>query len=100
MRRIILLSIILVLLVSCDMRIKDQDGFYAWNFSRVPSDSVIVQSHESYMANDAIYKEGYFDRPVEIYNVLNHAIDVRITTLEPYEQYWIVIEANSKIVFE
>lgn len=102
MKKIILvLSMVLMLFcfTSCDMRIRDSEGWLLWNLSSLTGDWVMVQSYEGFMVVDntgtgIFYKEQVFDFPVTIENVLNKEIDVKVSSnIKP--DYWVKIPVNS-----
>ena len=104
MKKIILvLSMVLMLFcfTSCDMRIRDSEGWLIWNLSSLTGDWVMVQSYEGFMVVDntgtgIFYKEQVFDFPVTIENILNKDIDVKITD-NSHSSYWTKIPAENSL---
>lgn len=104
MKKVLLVLLVVLGLTSCDMRIKDNEGWLIWNFSDMDNDCVLVQSHQGFMVveedgNSVFYNEEILNCPNEIFNVLNQAIDVKIT-YQQVDDYWITIEPNSSLVLE
>lgn len=99
MKKLIIVLCILFL-CSCEIVIRDNDGFAYWNFSRIPQNCVVVQSHEGYMVNGELYFESYFDLPVTVKNVTPNSIDLRITYITPYNQYWLTLAPYEKLVLK
>lgn len=103
MKKFILLSLVLIGLTSCNMQFYDEDGFNIfWLGAVMDRGYVLVQSHEGYMVEkegvEKIYTERKFKLPVEIQNITNQTIDVKITTHT--DKYWQEIDANSTLLLE
>ena len=94
----------LTMLSSCRLNPVNNDGFSLFGLSlMVEDDLVMVQSHNGYMVEkegiEKIYKEKIFKLPVEIQNITNQTIDVKIT-YSGENSYWQEIDANSSLLLE
>lgn len=103
MKKFILLSLVLIGLTSCNMQFYNEDGFNIFGLgAAMDRDYVLVQSHNGYMVEEngveKIYTEMKFELPVEIQNITNQSIDVKITTHTG--KYWQEIDANSSLLLE
>ena len=91
MKKVLIILLMVLLMVSCSLEFRDADGFHIFGFglNQLTSDNVLIQSHDGFVIEDVIHNEGFFDLPVTIENTLNRTIDVKITTTSGSE--WVVI---------
>lgn len=95
MKKILLGLLVLISLVSCKMQILDPDGWAIYQMGwAIDSNQMIIQSHDGFVVNDVFYNEAIIDNEVTIINLLNHSIDVKITTSNDVE--WISIQENKQ----
>lgn len=103
MRKMIILLLLLISLVSCSDRLilLDEDGFRYYNFGGwLDTNEYIIQSHDYFMIDDIVYEEAIKHSPVLVENFQNKSINVRVSewdktqwyVIEPYECLTLVDE--------
>lgn len=79
MKKILIVLMILVL-VSCSMRILDAEGWRIYQLGWALSEGeVLIQSHDGYRIGENLFTEHIVTPPVTVENVLGRTIDVKIT---------------------
>ena len=109
MKRIIIVLISIVLLVSCDasLKIKDEEGWEIFQCGWALSDNeVLIQSHDGYVLGDRIYNEHIDtiyktdeeEKTIMIENPTDRQVDVKLTYSG--NEKWIEIGANDSYLIE
>lgn len=78
MRKAIVMALLVLLLASCTLDIRDGDGFRLFYSAGWSLQSYVVQSHDGYVVDGSIYHEAVFTEPVVVVNVLPRPISVRV----------------------
>jgi hypothetical protein len=78
MRKAIVMALLVLLLASCTLDIRDEDGFRLFYSAGWSPQSYVVQSHDGYVVDGSIYHEAVFTEPVVVVNVLPRPISVRV----------------------
>ncbi len=79
MKKILIVLMILVL-SSCSVVIKDPEGWRIYQLGWALNDGdVLIQSHDGYRIGDRLFTEHIVTPPVTVENVLGRTIDVKIT---------------------
>ena len=91
MRKAIVMAFLVLLLVSCTLDIRDEDGFRLFYSAGWSPQSYVVQSHDGYVVGESIHYEAVFTEPVVVENVLPRLINVRIW--RGNLRRWITIDA-------
>lgn len=100
MKKIVFIAFVILLIVSCDLRIKDSDGFNLWNFNDLlDTDTYVIQSHDGFVIDEVFYHETTKNPPICIENRLNRAIEVRIWDSRDGFR-WIEIPPYDFVLFE
>lgn len=94
----LLAVVLVVLLASCTLDIRDEDGFRLFYAAGWSPDAYVVQSHDGYRVGSQLYHEAVFDTPVLVENVLGRSIDVRIW--HGTDRWWIVLDPHGSILLE
>lgn len=96
----ILIVLIVLLLASCSLVIKDPSGWEIYQFGWTLNDGeVLIQSHDGYKIGENIMYETVRKTPIVVENVLNRTIKVLVTY--PTEKgFWVEISSLSSITLE
>jgi hypothetical protein len=94
----LLVVVLIVLLASCTLDIRDEDGFRLFYAAGWSPDAYVVQSHDGYRVGSELYHEAVFDAPVLVENVLDRSIDVRIWY--GTERRWVVLDPYGSLELE
>ncbi|PKL12366.1 MAG: hypothetical protein CVV52_10365 [Spirochaetae bacterium HGW-Spirochaetae-8] len=98
MIRRIALILIALLLVSCTLDIRDEDGFRLFYSAGWSPEDYVVQSHDGYVVNEKIYHEAIFTESVVVENVLLRPISVRVW--RGNLRRWLTVEPLDSIILE
>ena len=98
MRKAIVMTLLVLLLASCTLDIRDEDGFRLFYSAGWSPDSYVVQSHDGYVVGEFIHYEAIFTESVVVENVLSRPFSVRIWWGNL--RRWLTIEPLDSITLE
>lgn len=80
MKKAIAIILVLMLMASCSMTIKDPEGWEIYQFGwTLDEGHVLIQSHDGYRVGEYLCNETIKSTPVTIENMLNRTIKVKVT---------------------
>lgn len=80
MKKAIAIILLLMLMVSCSITIRDPEGWEIYQLGwALDEGDVLIQSHDGYRIGENLFTERIVTPPVTVENVLNRTIDVKIT---------------------
>lgn len=110
MKKVTIIILIIMLVTSCSMTIKDPEGWEIYQMGwTLREGELLVQSREGfmlelYLESEDVYEQYLFTEtikpsPIEIHNVLNKSIKVKITSNQT-PSYWLDIDPLSSITIQ
>ena len=91
MKKAIAIILLLMLMVSCSVTIRDPEGWEIYQMGwTLDEGTVLIQSHDGFRCGEYLFNETIKHTPVTIENVLDKTIKVKVTyAQQPAE--WITI---------
>jgi hypothetical protein len=100
MKKVTIIILIIMLVTSCSMTIKDPEGWEIYQVGwTLEEGTVLIQSHDGFRWGEYLLNETIKQTPVEIHNVLDRVIKVKIT-LPQTPSYWVDIAPLSSITIQ
>lgn len=110
MKKAITIILVLMLMASCSMTIKDPEGWEIYQMGwTLREGELLIQSREGfmlelYLESEDVYEQYLFTEtikpsPIEIHNVLNKSIKVKITPNQT-PSYWVDMAPLSSITIQ
>ena len=97
MKKVFLILVLILSLSSCNISFYDKDGFTIFGYGAVVEENqVLIQSRESFIINDRIYREVIINDKAIVENKLNHDINIKITKSRGKTE-WIILTAKTNI---
>jgi len=91
MKKLLIVLMVVFLLASCTLDIRDADGFRLFAYGRFIHDTnACVQSHDGFEVDGVMWNEYTADMPYTITNTKTEPINVKITTFELGSR-WVVV---------
>jgi hypothetical protein len=99
MKRLLIVLMVVFLLASCTLDIRDADGFRLFAYGRfIHSENACAQSHDGFEVDGVFWNEYTHTMPYTITNIEAEPINVKITTF-PLGSRWVVV-TDSLIIGE
>lgn len=97
MKKLIVILVLVLLLASCTLDIRDQDGFRLFLYGHfLTDDTACAQSHDGFEVDGVFWNEYTANTPYTITNVTGHDINVKITDMENGSR-WILVSDSLTI---